>query len=126
MKNLTKNYREELIKSLKDPHEAISYLDAALMDDDPRVFLLALKDVADAMGGGMSEFSKKSKMNRESLYRTFSEKGNPKLNSLYSILSSFGFRFSVQKKENRKLLPVKKRRVTLRSSRTKGKIAKKK
>ncbi|MBA3721247.1 MAG: hypothetical protein H0W88_02465 [Parachlamydiaceae bacterium] len=55
-------------------------------DDDPHVFLLALKDVADAQGG-MSKLSRGSSLNRQSLYRTFSNTGNPKL---LSIRSEYG------------------------------------
>ena len=47
----TKNYQEELIEDLKDPSEAANYLNAALEDADPEVFLLALRDVAEAHGG---------------------------------------------------------------------------
>ena len=40
-----KNYQEELLESLQDPKEALAYLNAALMDEDQRVFLLALKNL---------------------------------------------------------------------------------
>ena len=33
------------MQDLQDPKEAQAYLNAALMDEDPRVFLLALKNV---------------------------------------------------------------------------------
>lgn len=45
MKRKTIDYQEDLIKSLSDPREAIAYLNATLMDEDERVFLLALKNV---------------------------------------------------------------------------------
>lgn len=47
----TKKYKEHLLKSLQDPKEAAAYLDACLEDGDLHVFLLALKDVAEARGG---------------------------------------------------------------------------
>lgn len=47
----TNKYKEHLLKSLEDPNEAAAYLDACLEDDDPHVFLLALKDVAEACEG---------------------------------------------------------------------------
>jgi hypothetical protein len=43
-----KNYQEELIKSLQDPEEALAYLNAAFTDEDPRIFLLAIKNVLEA------------------------------------------------------------------------------
>lgn len=90
----TKNYKEHLIKSLQNPKEAAAYLDACLADDDPHVFLLALKDVAEARGG-MSQLSKKSSLNRQSLYRSLSRRGNPKLNNVCTILSSLGLEFHI-------------------------------
>lgn len=45
MKRKHKDYQEHLLESLKDHDEALAYLNAALADEDQRVFLLALKDV---------------------------------------------------------------------------------
>ena len=41
-----RNYRH-LFKRLQDPKAAAAYLNAALEDEDPKVFLIALKDIAD-------------------------------------------------------------------------------
>src|ERR1700674_4019056 len=88
-------YRDELIKSLKDPGEAALYLTAALQDEDPRIFLMALRDVADARGG-MRTLSKGTQLNRESLYRMLSRAGNPSLDSLTAVLRAVGLRLSVE------------------------------
>ena len=90
----TKKYKEHLSKSLEDPKEAAAYLDACLKDEDPHVFLLALKDVAEARGG-MGQLSKKASLNRQSLYRTLSRTGNPKLANVCTILSSLGLEFHI-------------------------------
>jgi DNA-binding phage protein len=42
------SYDRYLSESLKDRRRAKAYLKAALEDDDPRVFLLALRNVARA------------------------------------------------------------------------------
>jgi probable addiction module antidote protein len=89
------SYHEYLRKSLKKRREAEAYLNAALEDRDPRVFLLALRDVADARGG-MSKAAAGAKLNRESLYRMLSKKGNPNLQSLTALLSTLGFRLAVE------------------------------
>jgi DNA-binding phage protein len=47
----TEPYRETLLNALKNPGEAVHYLNACLEDGAVRVFLLALRDVADARGG---------------------------------------------------------------------------
>jgi len=46
----TVSYKEGLSDRLQDPKEAAAYLNAALKDEDSRVFLMALDDVADAQG----------------------------------------------------------------------------
>jgi probable addiction module antidote protein len=58
--------------------ESGAYLNAALDDGDPKVFLLALRNVAVARGG-MVKIARTCKLNRESLYRMLSKQGNPSL-----------------------------------------------
>jgi probable addiction module antidote protein len=91
----SKPYRDELLESLKNPTEAAAYLDAALESGDRSVFLLAVKDVTDA-NGGVREVAETAHLNRETLYRTLSANGNPKLASLDSILHAVGLRLSVE------------------------------
>lgn len=70
------DYQERLIESLKDSKEAMAYLNAALADEDPRIFLLALKNVVEAQCK-MTDVAKETKLNRENLYRMLSKKGQP-------------------------------------------------
>ena len=56
---------------------------------------VALRTVADAVGG-MAALAEKTGLSRETLYRTLSEKGNPRLDTLIAILAAFGLRLSVQ------------------------------
>ncbi len=91
----TESYRANLLKSLKDPGEAIQYLDACLEDGDPRVFLMALRDVA-AARGGIRVLSREAHLNRESLYRMLSKSGNPSLESLSAVLRACGLRLAVE------------------------------
>jgi len=91
----TESYRENLLESLKNPEEAAQYLNACLEDEDARVFLLALRDVADAHGG-VRAVSSAAQLNRESLYRMLSRSGNPSLESLDAVLSACGLRLAVQ------------------------------
>ena len=72
----SRNYQNSLIESLKDPTEAAEYLNAALEDGEPEVFLLALRDVVDSYGG-MGKLAVSTSLNRENLYRMLSTKGNP-------------------------------------------------
>jgi probable addiction module antidote protein len=91
----TRSYKEDLLKALTNPEEAREYLNAALEDENPEVFLLALRDVVEA-NSTMSELARGTNRNRESLYKTLSAQGNPQLNSVRSILSNLGFKLAVE------------------------------
>jgi probable addiction module antidote protein len=78
-----------------DPEEARLYLEAALEDEDPRVFLMALKDVAEAYGG-LGKLAKATGLNRENLYRMLSRQGNPELTSLSRVLQALGLRLTIE------------------------------
>lgn len=91
---ITEKYENNLKADLLDPVEAAEYLNAALEDGSHEVFLMALKDVANAKG--ISEIARETKLNRENLYRILSAQGNPKLKSLNSVLHSVGLKLSVQ------------------------------
>jgi len=90
----SKPWKEYLLRSLHDPEEAAAYLNAALEDEDFRVFLIALRDVAEARG--VSSVAVKSRLNRENTYRILSSKGNPQLSSLAAILSALDLRLSIE------------------------------
>ncbi len=84
----TKNYHAELIKELADPKEAAAYLSECLKDSE-EVFLLGLRNVVEARGG-VAALAKKTDLNRVTLYRSLSKRGNPTLASLSAILSVLG------------------------------------
>src|SRR5258708_38395039 len=86
----SRDYKSYLLERLMDPKEAAAYLNAALEEDDIAVFTVALKDVIDSLGGGVSKVAKKSHVNRESLYKTLSSKGNPRLRNLNSVMKTLG------------------------------------
>jgi len=88
-----RNYHDSLIKALKEPSEAAEYINAALEEDDLDTLLLALRDVAEARG--MSEISRRSKLNRVSLYKMLSHRGNPHLGSVLHLLHAAGLKLSV-------------------------------
>ena len=93
----SKSYQSNLRESLKDPTEAAEYLNAALEDGEPEVFLLALRDVVDSYGG-MGKLAASTSLNRENLYRMLSTKGNPEFFSLSNVLDAVGFRLAVEPK----------------------------
>lgn len=91
----TSSYQKDLIESLKDPCEAAAYLNAAIEEGDRGVFLLALRNVAEAHGG-MAAIADKANLSRESMYRMLSKRGNPEIKSLYSLLHVMGLRLAVE------------------------------
>ena len=98
---LQESYHDDLIKRLKDPELAKEYLNAALEDDDKRVFLLALRNVAEAHGG-MTTVSRITGISREHIYRALSERGNPEFATLQALLEAFGFKLSIDQKPRKK------------------------
>ena len=89
---------DETIKEiLSSSEEAAEYLNEALEDSDPGVFLLALKDVAN-VHGGIARVAKVADLNRESLYRMLSKNGNPTVTSLNALLHTLGLRLAIKSK----------------------------
>jgi len=91
------SYEDSLSEALKDPEEAAEYLSACLEGGSREVFLLALRQVAAAHGVGL--VAKRSRLGRESLYRTLSDKGNPTLETLMRLLDAAGLKLSVAAKK---------------------------
>ena len=95
MTKKNKKYQEWLLEKLKDHDEAIAYLNEALEEslkgdeESQYLFLLALRNVAEAQGG-IGNLAKKAHVGRESLYKTLSGKGNPKWHTLVSLVIALG------------------------------------
>jgi probable addiction module antidote protein len=91
----SKNYQEWLLEKLKDHDEAVAYLNAALEEsfkgdeESQHLFLIALRNVAEAQGG-IGALAKKAHVGRESLYKTLSGAGNPKWHTLVSLCVALG------------------------------------
>lgn len=86
----TKKYDDLLFEDLQDAEEAAAYL-TACYEESEEVFLQGLRKVAEAHGG-VAALAKAANLNRESLYRMLSDKGNPRLSSLSAILEKIGLR----------------------------------
>ncbi len=95
----SRDYRKGLLERLAaSPEYAAEYLNAALEDaEEPRLFFLALRDVADAYGG-IGRLAQVTNLNRESLYKTLSKKGNPQLDTVVKLLKGVGLRVTVTAK----------------------------
>jgi probable addiction module antidote protein len=93
-----KKFKDALIEDLKDSQYAQTYLSVALeeyeKDRDVAAFLTALRDVVEAQGG-ITRLAEKTHLNRQSLYKSLSAEGDPKLNTVETVLHGLGFRLSV-------------------------------
>lgn len=87
-------YQSDLIAGLRDPREAQAYLNAALEEETPEAFLVALKNVEEAQGG-MAQITDRTGLNRERLSHTLSNRETMDLKSLVALLHALGFRLVV-------------------------------
>ena len=85
---------DRLIGRLRDPKYCSKYLSAAFRDSTG-TFLVALRNVARAQKG-MSKLAAETGVNRENLYRALSERGNPRLDTLWAVLKAIGLRVSLE------------------------------
>ena len=79
---------------LRTEKDIAEFLEAVLEEGEPRSLPKALRAVADAMGG-IAKLAERTGLSRETLYRTLSERGNPRYDTLFNILTAFGLRVSV-------------------------------
>ena len=80
----------------KDARFASEYLKAAMEDDDePRVLLIALRRIAEARGG-IAQIARQAGVERESLYRALSGRGNPRFSTLSAVAKAVGLRLTVE------------------------------
>ncbi|MCB1115235.1 MAG: putative addiction module antidote protein [Chlamydiia bacterium] len=90
-----RKYRDFLLEQLQDHDFAVAYLNEALSEslkgdeESQQLFLVALRNVADAQGG-IGALAKKAHVGRESLYKTLSGTGNPKWHTLVSLVIALG------------------------------------
>jgi probable addiction module antidote protein len=103
MPKRTRDYRIGLLEELRDPDAASHYLNAAL-EDSEEMFLVALRDVAEARQ--MARVAEDAGVAREALYRMLRETGNPRYSSLTGILKALGLRMVIEA-EARTVAPPK-------------------
>ena len=90
------SHDEAIIRRLrKDPEFAAEYVKAALEDtEEPLVLLFALRHLAQARG--IAKVAKAAGIERESLYRALSRRGNPRLSTLVAVTKAIGLKLTVE------------------------------
>jgi probable addiction module antidote protein len=75
--------------------ELVAYVEREFAKGDPQAVLVALRRVVGAVGG-MGSLAERTGLSRETLYRTLSPRGNPRLDTLAAIVAALGLRLSVR------------------------------
>ena len=63
--------------------------------EEPRVLLVALRQLAEAHGG-IAKVAEAAGIERESLYRALSPRGNPRLSTLVAVTRAMGLTLTVE------------------------------
>jgi probable addiction module antidote protein len=72
------------------------YLRAAIEDtEEPKVLLIVLRHIAEARGG-IAKVAKAAGIERESLYRALSARGNPRLSTLLAVAKAVGLKVTLE------------------------------
>jgi probable addiction module antidote protein len=92
MHRKSRPFQDLLLERLADAEVAKHYLNEAL-EESQESFLKALKTVAQARQ--MAKVAKEAGVQRETLYRSLLEGGNPTLDTLSSVLKAVGLKISI-------------------------------
>ena len=81
---------------LSDNETIIEYLDVALEENDPELFVKAVGNVARAMG--MTTVAQETQLGRPSLYKALSVERDPRIGTVMKVLGALGVRLTVARK----------------------------
>lgn len=85
------------------PFDASEYLDSeemiaeylsAAIEEGPDVFLLALGDIAKAVG--MAEVAQRTGLGRESLYKSLAPGSKPRYETVWKLIQAFGLKLKFE------------------------------
>lgn len=79
---------------LDDEQTIAEYLSAALEDENPDVFLAAIRDVARARG--MAQLAKDAGLGRESLYKALAPGAKPRYDTMLKLLHALGVKLAAK------------------------------
>lgn len=88
----------DIFDNLRTPNDIAIYIKEVLEYGDAALTAAAIGNVTRFIG--MARISENTGLPRESLYRMFSEKGNPRLSNIIAVLKSIGLKLSVETLEN--------------------------
>ena len=89
------SHDEAMAQSLRqDPEFAAGYLEAAMREGSRAELLIALRHLAKAYGG-IAKLAEATGLNENTLHRTLSARGNPRLDTFVSICGAMGMQIHI-------------------------------
>jgi len=85
-----------LADEIETREDVIGILEAALEENDMEFLFRLIGDIARSKG--MAQIARELNLNRESLYRSFSQDGNPSFSTVAKVLDNLGFQLSIKQK----------------------------
>jgi len=78
---------------LDSPDMIHEYLKATIEEGDPQALIIALGNVARAVG--MSEIARKTNLSRQNLYKALSPNSSPKFDTIKKVIDALGCKLTV-------------------------------
>ncbi|EKF59230.1 transcriptional regulator [Agrobacterium albertimagni AOL15] len=94
---MTETSKLEISDYLDDPEAMLEYLELAIEDENPDVFIAALGHVAKARG--MSQIADLSGLGRESLYKALKSGSKLRYQTVQKVVTALGFRLSLERND---------------------------
>ena len=85
-----------LADEIKTKEDVIGILEAALEENDMEFLFKVIGDIARSKG--MAQIARELNINRESLYRSLSQDGNPSFSTIVKVLDNLGFQLGIRQK----------------------------
>jgi len=85
-----------LADEINTKEDVIGIIEAALEENDTELLLSVIGDIARSKG--MAQVARELNLNRESLYRSLSQDGNPSFNTIVKVLDNLGFQLTIKQK----------------------------
>ena len=88
---------QAVIEQIREsPRFAVEYLKAAMEDtQEPKVLLIALRHIVEARGG-FAKVARAAGIQRESLHRALSARGNPRFSTLAAVVNTIGLKLTIE------------------------------
>ena len=85
-----------LADDIETKEDVTGILEAALEENDIEFLFKVIGDIARSKG--MAQIARELNLNRESLYRSLSQDGNPSFSTIFKVLDNLGFQLYVRQK----------------------------